>query len=94
MTTRRMWSVGVLMLVPAVSPLSVFAQGDGPRVHWKEMLTDTNLFSLTYINASGNANPVDPAHTIVPGADFDAACPAGSSRSIDSFTGDLRRFWA
>ncbi len=86
MTTRRMWSVGVLMLVPAVSPLSVFAQGDGPRVHWKEMLTETNLFSLTYISASGNTNPVDPAHTIVPGADFDAdLLLVGYSRSFSLF---------
>ena len=38
-----------------------FAQGDGPRTHSKGMLTKTNVFSLTFIDASGNTNPVDPA---------------------------------
>ena len=51
-------SVGVLMLVTASSPDFAFAQGDGPRTHWKGMLTKTNLmFSLTYLNVSSNASP-------------------------------------
>jgi hypothetical protein len=88
MTTRWLWSVGVLVLVSVVSPSPAFAQGDGPRTHWKEMLTGTNLFSLTYMNASSNTNPADPAHTIPPGvdADFDADLVlVGYSRSFSLF---------
>jgi hypothetical protein len=72
------------MLVAVLSPRAVFAQGDGPRTHWKEMLTDTNLVSLTFLHASGNTNPADPAHTIVPGADFNANLAlVGYSRSFE-----------
>ncbi len=86
MTARRLWSIGVLMIVAAVSPRSAFAQGDGPRMHWKEILTDTTLISLTYLHASGNANPLDPAHTILPGADFSADLTlVGYSRSFSLF---------
>jgi hypothetical protein len=77
-------SVGVLMLVAVLSSQTVFAQGDGPRTHWKEMLTDTNLVSLTFLHASGNTNPADPAHAIVPGADFNANLAlVGYSRSFE-----------
>jgi len=71
MTTRWLWSVGAFVLVAAVSSRSAFAQGDGPRAHWKEFLTDTNVVSLTYIRASGNVNPNDPTLTVLPGARFD-----------------------
>lgn len=76
------------MLLAAMSPQSAFAQGDGPRTHWKEMLTNTNVFSLTYLHASGNSNPLDPAHSILPtillpNADFDANLVlVGYSRSF------------
>ncbi len=83
MTSRRLWSVGVLMLVAVLSPRAVFAQGDGPRTHWKEMLTDTNIFSFTYIRATGNANLNDPSYRVVPGANFDADLTlVGYSRSF------------
>ena len=83
MTTRWLWNVGLLMLVAAVSPRPALAQGDGPRTHWKEMLTDTNVFSLTNIHASGNVNPNDPASRIVPGANFDGDLTlVGYSRSF------------
>ena len=86
MTTRFLLIVWGLVLVAAVPPRSAFAQGDGPRTHWKEMLTDTNIFSLTYMHASGNANPVDPTHTILPGADFSADLAlVGYSRSFSLF---------
>lgn len=70
MTRRWLWSVGVL--VAGGFPRSSFAQGDGPRVHSKGMLTDTSVLSLTFMHASGNTNPVDPAHGIVPNANFEA----------------------
>ncbi len=85
-TALRLCSVGALVLGAFVSASSAFAQGDGPRTHWKEMLTGTNIFSLTYLNASGSANPLDPAHTILPGADFETDLTlVGYSRSFSLF---------
>ncbi len=47
------------------------------------MLTDTNMFSLTFLNASGNTNPADPAHTVQPNGDFNANLTlVGYSRSF------------
>ena len=71
MTTRRLLSGGVPALVVVLGAPAAFAQGDGPRMHWKELLTDTTLISLTHMSASGNTNPLDPSLTIQPGADFD-----------------------
>ena len=84
--TRWVWSVGVLILLAALSPDFAFAQGDGPRMHWKGMLTETNLFSFTYLNVSANANPADMSRTVVPGANFDANLALlGYSRSFSFF---------
>ncbi len=86
MTKQWLCSVGILVLVVIVSPQSAFAQGDGPRTHSKEMLTNTNIFSLTYLHGTGNANPIDPAHGIVPTADFEADLALlGYSRSFSLF---------
>ncbi|MCH7572870.1 MAG: transporter [Planctomycetes bacterium] len=86
MTTRHQWIVWCLVLVAVVPAKFAFAQGDGPRTHWKEMLTDTNIFSLTYMHASGNANPLDPTHTNLPGADFSADLTlVGYSQSFSLF---------
>lgn len=86
MTNRWLWCFSVLVLIAMVLPPPAFAQGDGPRTHSKEMLTNTNLFSFTFLHASGAANPVDPAHTIVPNADFNAnLLLPGYSRSFSFF---------
>ncbi len=86
MTNRWLWSVGVLVLIATVLPRPVFAQGDGPRTHSKELLTNTNIFSLTFLHASGNASPVDPARIVQPNADFDADLALlGYSRSFSLF---------
>ena len=51
-----MWGAGFLGWIMAVSPPALFAQGDGPRTHGKEMLTNTNIVNLTYLHGSGNVN--------------------------------------
>ena len=85
-TALRLCSVGALILIAIAPARSAFAQGDGPRAHWKEMLTGTNLVNLTYLNASGNVNPLDPAHTVLPGADFETNIAlVGYSRSFSFF---------
>ncbi len=86
MTGRWLWRVGAFVLVAAVSPRSAFAQGDGPRTHSKGMLTGTNVFSFTYMHASGNVNPLDPSQTIQPDADFEVDLAlVGYSRSFSLF---------
>ncbi len=86
MACRGLWNMVVLVFVGVLLPRSALAQGDGPRVHWKEMLTDTSIFSLTQIQLSGNTNPLDPAHTILPGANFDVDLTlVGYSRSFSLF---------
>jgi len=88
MTSRWQWSVGVLVfvLVAVLSPQTSVAQGDGPRAHWKGMLVHTNLLSLTYMNASANVNPLDPALTMTPDAGFTANLVLlGYSRSFPLF---------
>lgn len=71
------------MLIVAVLPQVVFAQGDGPRTHWKNMLTKTNLFSLTNLNSTGNSYIGDPTFGVVPDANFDAELTmVGYSRSF------------
>ena len=85
-TALWLCGIGVLILVVVVPAQSALAQGDGPRTHWKEMLTGTNLFTVTSLNMSGNVNPFDPAHAIQPGADFDAdVFLLGFSRSFSFF---------
>lgn len=52
-------------------PGRLLAQGDGPRVFWKG-LSGTNLVPVIGMSMSGNSNPMDPGHTVVPGSEFDA----------------------
>ncbi len=78
----------LLVWVMAVSPQSAHAQGDGPRTHWKEMLTDTNIVNLTYLHGSGNVNPLDPAYSMLMGVDADFSADlslVGYSRSFSLF---------
>jgi hypothetical protein len=88
MTTRWMWRAGLMAWIMAVSPQSLLAQGDGPRTHWKEMLTDTNIVNLTYLHASGNVNPLDPSYSLLLGVDADFTADlalVGYSRSFSLF---------
>jgi len=50
-------------------PSLVHAQGDGPRFYWKG-LVGMNAFPVIGTSQSGNANPMDPAHTVNPGSEF------------------------
>ena len=42
-----------------------------PRFYWKT-LTGANAFPVIYQSLSGNANPIDPAYTVLPEARFEA----------------------
>ena len=57
--------------IGVVLPASLFAQGDGPRFYWKTLV---GMYAVPVIGSSmsGNANPLDPSHQVVPESDFNA----------------------
>jgi len=58
------WIPAVLVALCALFPPTVQAQ---PRFYWKS-LDGANVVPIIFETLSGNANPADPAHTVVPGA--------------------------
>ena len=71
--------------ISVVLPASLFAQGDGPRFYWKSL---AGMYAVPVIGSSmsGNANPLDPSHQVIPESDFNAtmAMP-GFARIIPLF---------
>ena len=71
--------------ISVVLPASLFAQGDGPRFYWKTL---AGMYAVPVIGSSmsGNANPLDPSHQVIPESDFNAtmAMP-GFARIIPLF---------
>ncbi len=57
--------------VSIVIPASLHAQGDGPRFYWKTL---AGMYAVPIIGSSmsGNANPLDPSHQVIPESDFNA----------------------
>lgn len=57
--------------ISIVIPASLHAQGDGPRFYWKTL---SGMYAVPVIGSSmsGNANPLDPSHQVVPESDFNA----------------------
>ena len=57
--------------ISIVIPASLHAQGDGPRFYWKTL---AGMYAVPVIGSSmsGNANPLDPSHQVVPESDFNA----------------------
>jgi hypothetical protein len=77
-----LWLVAATMLaIGAFCPPQALAQVP-PRFYWKT-LSDANAVPLIFNSISGNTNPFDPAHTVTPGADFDATMAlAGYARTF------------
>ncbi len=66
-----LWLVAVIVLATGIfCPPQSLAQMPA-RFYWKT-LSDANAVPLIYESLSGNTNPFDPAHSITPGANFDA----------------------
>jgi hypothetical protein len=80
-----LWLVVATMLaVGALCPPQVLAQMPA-RFYWKT-LSDANAVPLIVESISGNTNPFDSAHTVTPGADFDATMAlAGYARTFSLF---------
>jgi hypothetical protein len=52
-------------------PDAAHAQGDGARFYWKGLM-GTNAIPVIANSMGGNANPMDPSYTVIPGSDFKA----------------------
>jgi len=64
------FSIALVIVMLCVS-ISTMAQGDGARFYWKSLM-GANAIPVIGSSLGGNANPVDPSHNVVPGADFTA----------------------
>ena len=80
-----LWLVVAMMLaMGALCPPQTLAQVPA-RFYWKT-LSGANAVPLIVKSMSGNTNPFDPAHTVTPGANFDATMAlAGYARTFSLF---------
>ena len=60
-----------LVVVMLCASISTMAQGDGARFYWKTLM-GTNAVPVIVNSMGGNANPYNPALTVIPGSDFKA----------------------
>ena len=67
---RAGWAAAALLALAALFPPQVLAQVPA-RFYWKN-LSGGNAVPVIFNSLSGNANPFDPANTVVPNAEFDA----------------------
>ena len=78
LVAATMFAVGVLC--PTLTLAQVI-----PRLYWKT-LSGGNAVPLIVESMNGNTNPFDPAHTVTPGANFDATLAlAGYARTFSLF---------
>jgi len=71
-----------LVIVMLSASISAHAQGDGARFYWKGLM-GTNAFPVIVNSMGGNANPLDPAQTIIPGSNFESTMSmAGYARML------------
>ena len=61
----------ILLLLGFAPAAGAQTQGDGARVYWKT-LAGANGVTFWPMFLGGNANPLDPTHTVNPSAEFDA----------------------
>jgi hypothetical protein len=75
------WAFATLVAAGVLHSAQALAQVPA-RFYWKT-LSDANAVPLIYQSMSGNTNPFDPAHTVTPGASFDATLAlAGYARTF------------
>lgn len=63
--------VPVVLVLSVSTPALAQTQGDGARVYWKT-LAGASAITFWPMVMTGNANPLDPSHTVAPDASFDA----------------------
>jgi len=75
---------GAVTALVVIGATPTFAQVPA-RFYWKT-LSGTNAVPLIYMPLNGNANPFDPAHTVVSGASVEAiVAPVGYARTFVLF---------
>jgi hypothetical protein len=75
------WVVATTLVMGALCPPQALAQVPA-RFYWKT-LSDANAVPLIFNSLSGNTNPFDPAHTVMPGGSVDATLAiAGYARTF------------
>ena len=75
----------IAFLLVMIWPNVARSQGDGPRFYWKSLM-ETNVVPVIGSSMGGNANPMNPAHTVIPGSDFESTmATAGYVRMIPVF---------
>ena len=67
--------VATMLAIGALCPQQTLAQVPA-RFYW-DSLSEANAVPLIVNSMSGNTNPFDPAHTVTPGASFDATLALG-----------------
>ena len=81
---RLQYLLALALFAVVAFPATASAQVP-PRFYWKN-LVGINALPVIYMNMSGNANPIDPAHTIFPEASFDASIAlAGYAKTFTLF---------
>ena len=75
----------IAFVLTLIWPDAAQAQGDGARFYWKG-LVGTNAVPVIGSSLGGNANPLDPSHTVIPGADLIATMSsAGYAKMLPIF---------
>ena len=69
-SNRAHWAAVAVLAMAALCPQQALAQMPA-RFYWKT-LSDGNAVPLIVNSISGNTNPFDSAHTVTPGAHFEA----------------------
>jgi hypothetical protein len=81
---RIQWSLILAVFTMLAFPLNASAQTP-PRFYWKDLI-GVQAVPVIFMDMSGNANPLDPAHNIVAQGDFDATVAIGGyARSFKAF---------
>ena len=76
--------IATMLAMGTLCPPQTLAQVPA-RFYW-DTLSDANAVPVIVNSMSGNTNPFDPAHTVTPGANFDATLAlAGYARTFSLF---------
>ena len=83
--TQRSRLLGAFLAIIGVLGLTE-AQAQMPARFYLKSLSDGNAVPVIFNSISGNTNPFDPAHTVTPGAQFDASMAlAGYAHTFELF---------
>jgi len=83
--TQRSRLLGAFLAIIGVLGLTE-AQAQMPARFYLKSLSDGNAVPVIFNSISGNTNPFDPAHTVTPGANFDATMAlAGYAHTFSLF---------